>query len=278
MQTRIFLPLLTFPDPSAESSISNAVAVARRLNGRLHATALEVDVPDVSNALSRMLVNLPGMIRNAEALSAERGEALLAAAKSAGEAGGVPVSAGVVRGQTPLLGEIAFTMARYFDLTVLGWSDGSADLAHFAEATVFGSGRPTLIVPDRLTVSDFEHVAIAWDGSRVAARALADARPFLERASRVTVATVLDEKPLSEIDLGERLAEALRESGLPADHLDIASGGEAVGTALQQRTAEAGANLLVMGAYGHSRLREFVLGGATRGVLADPRMPVLISH
>ncbi len=90
-----------------------------------------------------------------------------------------------------------------------------------AEAVVFGSGRPTILLPELSEVVTLDHVAIAWDGSRVAARAVADAGFLLRRVSRISVITVLDEKPLAENDAGERLAGMLRERGLNAQSVSI---------------------------------------------------------
>jgi nucleotide-binding universal stress UspA family protein len=147
-----------------------------------------------------------------------------------------------------------------------------------AEAVVFGSGRPAILLPEAVDVSTIDHVAVAWDGSRVAARAAADARPFLEHATRISVITVLDEKPLKEKDAGARLAGELRKHGLKAEAVPVHARDCPIAETLQQTALDNGCQLLVMGGYGHSRIRDFVLGGATEGVLSDLRMPVLLSH
>jgi nucleotide-binding universal stress UspA family protein len=147
-----------------------------------------------------------------------------------------------------------------------------------AEAVVFGSGRPTILVPELAQPRPFDHVAIAWDGSRVAARAVADAAPLLQRATKISVLTVVGEKPLPEKDPGARLAGSLQKRGLSAEAVEIGAEDCPISTTLQQRAIELGAALLVMGGYGHSRVRDFVLGGATEGVLSDLEIPVLLSH
>ena len=118
----------------------------------------------------------------------------------------------------------------------------------------------------------FGHVVIAWDGSRAAARAVADARPFLERASLVSVVTVTDEKQIAEQDGGETLARGLRERGLAVDACPVEAEDRPIAVTLQDHVLRTGADLLVMGGYGHSRIRDFVLGGATRGILDDLRV------
>ena len=101
---------------------------------------------------------------------------------------------------------------------------------------------------------------------------------MLQRATKVSVLTVVDEKPLHDKDAGERLARSLREHGLSAEALAIQAEDREISTTLQEHAIERGAALLVMGGYGHSRVRDFVLGGATEGVLSDLRLPVLVSH
>jgi nucleotide-binding universal stress UspA family protein len=94
----------------------------------------------------------------------------------------------------------------------------------------------------------------------------------------VTVVSVTDEKPLPGKDISDRLAESLRMRGLTVEAASIQAGDRSIGLSLQQHALKIGGKLLVMGGYGHSRVRDFVLGGATEGVLADLRLPVLLSH
>jgi nucleotide-binding universal stress UspA family protein len=176
------------------------------------------------------------------------------------------------------LGEAATAEARYFDLAILGWEAGNETSRLAAEAVAFGSGRPTVLLPASATVGTMRHVAIAWDGSRVAARAVADAAPFLQRAGRTTVFTVVDEKPLDDKNIAERLAASLGKRGIPAEAISIRAEDSPIGISLQEHALKHGADLLVLGAYGHSAVRDFILGGATEVVLNDLRLPVLCSH
>ncbi len=114
--------------------------------------------------------------------------------------------------------------------------------------------------------------------ARLAARAVADAQPFLQHASAISVITVLDEKPLKENDVGDQLAAVLRQRGINAKAVPVKAQDCPIAETLQQTAIEKGARLLVMGGYGHSRIRDFVLGGATACVLSDLLMPVLLSH
>lgn len=278
MNIQAVLPLATYPDPNSDKVAENAVAVARRLGASLHAVAVNVDIPQVSSALSRVLLDVPAMIREAKTLSHDRGRHLLAAVEAQAKAAGVEVTTEEVAAAPAMIGETAATKVRYYDLALLGWEDQNPASRLMAEAVVFGSGRPTVLLPDFSKIGAFDHVAIAWDGSRVAARAVADARPFLEKAQKVSVLTAVDEKPLAEKGIGEKLAEQLRRGGLAAEAVTVRVNGRTIGIALQEQAIEVQANLLVMGGYGHSRVRDFVLGGATEGVLDELRLPVLLSH
>ncbi|TSE13322.1 universal stress protein [Mesorhizobium intechi] len=268
----------TYPEATTAKIALNAVALAKQIDAALHAVAISVDIPDVSNALSKYLLDLPYKIREVEATSRKRGKDLLEAIGQEAMRAGVTLTTQELTAPPALMGDTAAEQCRYFDICLIGWAPDNETARMTAEAVVFGSGRPTLIFPDSTEVGVLDHVVIAWDGSRVAARAVADARPFLERASTVTVVTVTDEKTLPGHGIGERLALGLRARGLMAGAASIQAGDRSIGTALQEHALGLGGKLLVMGGYGHSRVRDFVLGGATEGILTDLRLPVLLSH
>lgn len=278
MQLMASLSLATYPDTNSAKIAANAVALVKQIDAALHAVAIDVDIPDVSNALSSYLLDLPYKIQEAEATSRKRGKVLLEAINQEAARAGVTLTTQELTAPPALMGDVAAKHSRYFDVCLVGWAPDNQTARMLAEAILFGSGRPTLLLPDSTDVGVLGHVVIAWDGSRVAARAVADARAFLERASMVTVVTVTDEKPLPGQGIGERLALGLRTRGLVAEAASIQAGDSSIGTALQEHALKIGGNLLVMGGYGHSRVRDFVLGGATEGILADLRLPVLLSH
>lgn len=278
MKPHFFLPLATYPEANSEAVASSAASIAAQFNAELHAVVLNPAIPQVSNALSTLLLDTPKMIRDAEASSRRHGKQLLAAVETSAKEAGVEVAIGEIAVPVAALGEAACERARYFDLALLGWEAGNQTSRMLAEAVVFGAGRPAVILPSLSAVGTIDHVAIAWDGSRVAARAVADARPFLEKASRISVITVLNEKKLRDADAAERLAAGLRQRGLTAEAVPTQIGSSSIGVTLQEAAMSLGAQLLVMGGYGHSRVRDFVLGGATEGILSDLRLPVLLSH
>ena len=172
-------------------------------------------------------------------------------------------------------------IGRRFDLAVVGQTDPERVLPDdlLIEAALFESGRPMVVVP-YIQKDDLKlrHVLVCWDGSRNAARAIADSLPFLIRATKVEIVMVTsgdgkaDELP--GVDLGEHLARhglTVEVKRLVAAHVDVSN-------VILSYAAGCGADFIVMGGYGHSRLREFILGGATRGILQSMTVPVLMAH
>jgi nucleotide-binding universal stress UspA family protein len=176
--------------------------------------------------------------------------------------------------------------ARLADLTVVGQhnpSDAASFVAdQFVENLLLSAGRPVLIVPyagEFATVGT--HVLLAWDGGREATRALHDALPFLTSAEETRVLTInaLEREPLESRIPGSDIAAVIARHGARVVTEQIDGVHDAsVGDILLSRAADIGTDLIVMGGYGHSRWRELVLGGATRGVLRTMTMPVLMSH
>lgn len=167
---------------------------------------------------------------------------------------------------------------RFADLVVFAQAPAHPARAPMLQAALFDTGRPVLLASAATTNEAFPSVVIAWDGSRPAVRAVAAAMPFLHRATTVTILTV---ELVADETTGEhgtapvpehatRLAEHLAWHGIDAVTLPVRRYDHSVGETLAAKAAELGAGLLVMGGYGHSRLRELVLGGATRHMLGTP--------
>lgn len=169
--------------------------------------------------------------------------------------------------------------ARYADLAIFargGEPDTEADLA---ESVLFASGRPVLVLPPAPAPLTARHVLIGWNGTREAARAVADAMPLMRHARTVRVLTIASEArgiPGSRID-AEDLARHLTRHGLEVI-AETSRMGEPVEQVLLDTAAKQEADLLVIGGYGHGRLREMVLGGVTRHLLRHAPLPVLLSH
>lgn len=182
------------------------------------------------------------------------------------------------------LGRVAAVHARYADVAVMTRpSDGpGADLREeVIEGVLFHSGRPALIVPPGWTGSAIgKRIVVAWDASREATRALSEADDILEFAEAVTVLTV-DAKPkmFGHGDQpGANIAAHLTRRGLPAEVRNVDSMGRSASLAILDEATALGADLVVMGGYAHSRLRELVFGGATRELLRTATVPLLMAH
>jgi nucleotide-binding universal stress UspA family protein len=181
------------------------------------------------------------------------------------------------------LSETVVAAARRADLVVLAQRDHSwRDSPHLDVdvAVILGSGRPVLVVPnDGLASASTRRVLVAWSDTRESSRAVFDALPLLQHADDVKVVAIRGEQPNTEqneldVDICSNLVRhnvRCKTTEQIATHADV-------GRALTQQAIAHRADLLVMGCYGHSRLREFVLGGASRHQLQHMMIPVLMSH
>ena len=180
-------------------------------------------------------------------------------------------------GATDLFGRIG----RRFDLMVVGQREpdhlSPADM--FVEAALFESGRPVIVVPyiqkDGLKL---DRVIVCWDGSRTAARAMGDAMPFLTRAKTVDIVMVATGRAKSDEIPGADIGHHLARHGINVDVKRIVAEDVDVSNTILSYAADVSAEMIVMGGYGHSRLREFVLGGATKDILNSMTVPILMSH
>jgi len=181
--------------------------------------------------------------------------------------------------------ETVAIQARYADLTIVGQVDpdnpGVGTAATIPEETLFASGRPLVIVPYAGQFPSIgRRIVVGWKPTREAARALADALPILERAAEVTVLTINpDRGPDTEPGVaGADIALHLARHGVRAEARTTIADDVATGDVLLNEVADRGADLLVMGGYGHARLRETMFGGVTRHVLESMTVPVLMAH
>ncbi len=178
------------------------------------------------------------------------------------------------------IAEVIGLHARYTDLVVLGQPDESRDPENnISEDVVLSSGRPALVVPYIGAGKTMgERVMIAWAAGREAARAVHDALPILERAKSVVVMVIQPRRGGHGAEPGADIALHLARHGIKVQAQNIEVKDLSVGDALLSRLADQDIDLLVMGAYGHSRLRELVLGGVTRQIFQQMTVPVLMSH
>jgi len=173
------------------------------------------------------------------------------------------------------------SIGRRFDLIIVGQPDRQKPTADqvIDEGVLFGSGRPVIFVPFiHKGAAKLDRVMICWDGGRAAARAVGDALPILKKAKEVEVLIISDKPGKTDEVPGADLGQHLARHGLKVDVKRITSPDIDVPSTILSHASDSSADMIVMGGYGHSRLREFVLGGATRGLLEAMTVPVLMSH
>jgi hypothetical protein len=186
--------------------------------------------------------------------------------------------------RTPVIADEVVAAGRVADLVIVSATNPEEITGverDFVEQTVMALGRPVIVLPykGKAAVS-LNEVIIGWDGGREASRAAFDALPLLKKAAKVRVVRIDPQKDpsLRGSVAGADLAEALARHGVKAEAQGYPTDGQDEGQALMRCAADSGAGLIVMGAYGHSRLAEFIFGGATRFVLNRLVCPVLMSH
>lgn len=276
--------------PASEAQLRAAFALGRRYDAYLEVLHVRPDpnmsLPLVGEGMSGALIDDVSRELEASAqANAERArryydEACGAVDMAPVEAGDKPLAGGFRAAWRSLVGrEDSETAARGLlaDLIVVARPDPGQDGAYAPalEAGLFETGRPVLVVPPDAGGLAARQVAVAWNATREASRAVVAALPLLVEAASVTVFSLAESGGRSPEP--ERLADYLLLHGVEARARRVESQRHA-GNELLAQASEVGADLLVMGGYGHSRLREFVLGGATRDVLSNAEMPVLLAH
>ena len=200
-----------------------------------------------------------------------------AAAKRAGISAESLIMSASVSGAADRLGRLA----RRFDLVVAGQAEGDKSVADEVvdEGVLFESGRPVIFVPFIQKAGlKLDRVMVCWDGSRAATRAVADSMPFLQKAKQVEIVMVASKAGKNDEIPGVDLGQHLARHGLKVDVKRITSPDIDITSTILSYAADTSTDMIVMGGYGHSRLREFILGGVTRGILETMTVPVLMSH
>ncbi len=264
-----------------EQRVEAAVRLAERHDAHLTAVYAIVEIP----LLHYIRRHIPRDVQaSMDAEAQKQAETALERFRKAAERGGVAYETRTEHALDTTLASVLTMHARYADLVILGQAnpDEPPYIGHYPpEQVVLSSGRTALIVPYDWTLGTLaERVLIAWDASREAARAVSDAMPVLERATSVLVVSInpkstpLGHGELPGADIARHLARHNIEVEVRSVEMDLMDDGEA----LLSFAADHGRDLLVMGAYAHSRMRELVLGGATRTILKKMTLPVLMAH
>ena len=281
------------PVPDAETG-AVPLEIALRLAGSFasHVTALHVRidpttaVPLVGEGMSGAMVE--EMIGMAETQGNLRAKAARAAFDAACARHGTPLltappSDGLSAEWIDVVGredDMVSWRGRLADLLVFGHPGGEAEMPAMMtlNAALMASGKPLLLCPAEPPATFARSVAIAWNGSAEAARAVGWAMPLLREAAAVTVLSVTEQAGRPIDTPADELATYLAWNGVTATTTVVQAGSSHAGEELLRQTAQCGADLLVMGAYTHSRLRQLILGGVTRHVISHAPLYVLMCH
>lgn len=273
MKPQFHLPLTTYPDPSSFTLLQNAITFARNQSADLNVTIARVKIPNAQSSFPPVL-DIAKMSADAEGTSRDNAEFLAQAVRDYANTAGIGATISYVEALEPQIGETLSRRARIYDCSIM---EAVPTARSLVESILFDSGRPVVLYPSETSCGRVDVIAIAWDGSATLARALTGARPFLEQSPQIVLISVVDDKVIDE-DLHDRFAAALRKSGLSVEVAKRRADGELAATILQGVAKEYRADLLIAGGYGHSRLRERLLGGVTQSLLAGPEIPMLLAH
>lgn len=262
--------------PRLEPTLALAVELAQRFAAHLDVLHIRADPtalpPLIDGGLSASMIE--EIRKAAEKASEEREANMLVIYERVAAAANVSAHWHVTTGPQS---DIAAAAGRLSDLIVIGRPDDPDDTSwrRTVDAILFNSGRPVLLLPRQPPPLFGERVALAWNGSAQAAHAVAMALPFFRFAKRTTVMSAGAIDRNASVD---RLVAYLARHDVEAVAREFEPGYASIGAALLEHSKLSHANLLVMGAYSHSRLREVILGGATREILAAADLPVLMAH
>jgi nucleotide-binding universal stress UspA family protein len=259
-------------------AVDYAVSIAETFDAHLCGVAFSYE-PVVPPSI---MGGIPADVIDAQwAASAQAADAAIAGFEAAAKREGIVAEHRKLEASLGGAGDLFGRLARRFDLSVVGQAEPKHGPAQdlVIEGALFGSGRPVIVVPYiQKGGLKLDRVLICWDGSRPAARAIGDAMPFLARAAAIDVVIVASGRQKSDEIPGVDMGEHLARHALKIEVKRLVSGDLDVANTILSYAADSGADLIVMGGFGHSRLREFVLGGVTRGILGSMTVPALMSH
>lgn len=276
--------LRPYPAPTPDTAVVQAVEMAAAVASRVSAIACGISPKVPRSIFGDAVFDVSGLVGEEKQKSALDVRRLLSTFSDVVKRKGLILGEQISEMRpSEEVQDILSDHARLYDLTIVPMPEGEAvsqfDAQWYVEEIVFGSGRPTIVVPAASGRSvAVDTVAVAWDKSRTAARAIADAMPVLRAAKRVVLLTVIGEKEIVSERSGDEFVRHLALQGVSAMARQVDAGDRMIGEVLRQEVAALGCDLIVMGAYGRSRIREFILGGATKAMLTQPPTALFMSH
>ena len=275
MIKHIFLPISG--SAGDEAALDSAIALASAHGARVSAlVTTEIPAPlysEVGFAANEMLASDYNEAKRSATVLAEKTRQRL-------EQAGIEAEVSVIDASPANRAKTIAGHARYSDVSIMGGRDGSGATVTF-ETLLMESGRPVIVVPPGAPLrARPRHVVLAWQASREATRAVHDALPLLDPSTKLDVLVIGSEGSGDETGErpGQRIAETLAQLGLPAQVVALPKQGISDGKSLLNYMEASNADLLVMGGYGHSPIRELLLGGTTRTVLNGLTKPVFFEH
>lgn len=206
-----------YPEPTPAAAIEQAVSFAEALRSSISALTFRIEIPSTSNVLANALFDIPAMVASEQQRSAANAQNLISLFEATAARRGVPHQQTVESCSTSQLAALVTEHARMHDITMIPVGEEVGLQQYFAETVIFGSGRPTIVLPGAPKRSDplsLNVIGVAWDFGRPAARAVADALPILERAKTVRVVTITQEKTIETKSSGADLAKHLACHGI----------------------------------------------------------------
>lgn len=261
--------------------VNAALTLARETSA--HVSGLYV-VPAVQVYPSVGFEAAPQVFEGNRTYFKDNAQRVKASFEEAMRAEGLPHDFHLVDARSPVIADEVTATGRSADLVLVSATNPDEITGverDFVEQVVMGVGRPVIVLPAQGDASiSLKDIVIGWDGGREAARAAFDALPLFKKAEKVRVVRIDPQKDpsLRGSVAGADLAQSLARHGIKAEAQGYPTDGLDEGQALMRCAEDCGAGLIVMGAYGHSRLAEFIFGGATRFVLTRMTRPVLMSH
>lgn len=223
----------------------------------------------------------PEFIETQRTEAGNKAKAAVARFEAAAKRAGLSAETRIISASVSAAADQFARIGRRFDLVVVGQADPDQGIQDEVvdETALFESGRPVMFVPFiQKGGVKLDRVMVCWDGGRAATRAIADSLPLLRKAKQVEIVMIAGKSAKGDEVAGADLGQHLARHGLKVDVKRITSPDIDVASTILSYAADSSADMIVMGGYGHSRLREFILGGATRGILESMTVPVLMSH
>jgi nucleotide-binding universal stress UspA family protein len=263
------------PDETS-SSLAYGLSLAQQAGAHVTVQAASVKVALPSARISRVVA---GVVQEENRRLQALAEAAARSAQGDAGAAGVVCTAAAPHLSYPELLAVFRMQARLHDLTILDAEPEALtpDRGLF-EALLMDSGRPLVVVPPGQEVFRARRIVLAWDGSGRAARAAADALPFLRAAETVEVVAVMGEKDLADTVTGADIAPHLSRHGVHVEIRPLPALNGDVAETLRNHATLTHADMIVMGGYVHSRLRELVFGGVTQSLLKQSPVPLFMAY